>query len=40
MLLVSEYYETFEDLRTAVSEYFRTTAIRLGIYRHLFRMVE
>ena len=40
VLLVSEYYEAFEDLRTAVSEYFGTAAIRLGIYRHLFRIVE
>ena len=38
-LVTSEHYETLEDLTHAVSEYFRTCSIRLGIYRFLYRCV-
>ena len=36
-LITSEHYETLEDLTYAVSEYFRTYSIKLGIYRFLYR---
>ena len=36
-LVTSEHYETLEDLTHAVSEYFRTCSIRLGIYKFLYR---
>ena len=35
-LVTSEHYETLEDLTHAVSEYFRTCSIRLGIYTFLY----
>ena len=38
-LVTSEHYETLEDLTHAVSEYFRTCSIRLGIYKFLYRYV-
>lgn len=39
-LAVSEYYPTFEDMKHTISEYFRTTAIRLGVYKYLYRRLE
>ena len=37
--VTSEHYETLEDLTHAVSEYFRTCSVRLGIYKFLYRCV-
>ncbi|RNJ79069.1 MAG: hypothetical protein D9C04_05815 [Nitrosopumilus sp. B06] len=39
-LTVSQYYLTFDDLRHAVSEYFRTMRHHLDIKKYLFRNME
>ena len=36
-LLVSEYYPAFSDMRRAVSEYFRTSRLKLDMYVYLDR---
>lgn len=36
-LLVSEYYETFAAMGSAVSQYYRTTGFRLDLSAYLYR---
>ena len=36
-LLVSEYYKTFDDMRTAVSKYYRITKFKLDMSAYLYR---
>ncbi len=36
-MLVSEYYPSFADMRRAVSEYFRTSKLKLDMYAYFDR---
>ncbi len=36
-LLVSKYYFSFTNLKTAITDYYRTKRFKLNIAKHLFR---
>ena len=38
-LITAEFYRTLDDLKAAVSEYFRTCSIKVDIYTYLVRSI-